>query len=276
MTIYDYTSAPYQATTLNSGDKIVVYLENPTVYGAVWNVTPAQTTTNVSTAILYMSSIVNEKITIRPNFIQNEGNYIFILNGNTNFEGKAQLGAATNNVVNADHPNITGTGNYFVAKFNGTTFEWTKEQINPVCLRAGTPVLTFKNNGYNEVPIETIVEGDYVIDINNNIVKVTNNFVTLNAKVFYLFEKDCFGSVPTKDIYITHNHGFRANGKYYLSHTCDKRKEIVLNNPEKVYTLETENGIPVNMCGLFVDAWKENTFVDAAKDYAKIFYKNTK
>lgn len=146
---------------------------------------------------------------------------------------------------------------YYKVIWNGTAFEISGNPFpfpNPLlCFHSNSIVQTI-----DKLEIaQNIKSGDLVKLLNGEYKKVIKNYKMYNAKKFYLFKKNCFGDVPTTDVYIHGEHPVSYNGITKTANKFEEAEIFEFSTPQAIYTFEVEDEGMMDFSGIGVASWKE-------------------
>lgn len=133
----------------------------------------------------------------------------------------------------------------------------TKFSAGPCCVHPDTTVMT--PNGL--IPIKSLKTGDKVIGFNGVPIKIEYNIKYIPTREYVKISKGALGSdLPSTDLLIRRGHPILLEGKETNcsdlingNSICD----IILDEPEHVWSLCTENRTFVMMNGIPVCTWSE-------------------
>lgn len=104
------------------------------------------------------------------------------------------------------------------------------------CLRGDAKILTLK--GY--VPIGNLKDGDYVITDKHIVKKIKKlHYMDYSDSLYLMPQKFMKHQFPLNDLYMTKNHKFKYNNKWFKPSSC--LKEIKQTETQKVYHIELDD-----------------------------------
>lgn len=142
-------------------------------------------------------------------------------------------------------------------------------QERPVCYLgdAIVQVMTLDGDIMN-VEAREVVTGQYkVYDIlNEEYVPVRANIVTGMTNNLVVIPQDLLGEgLPFDDLYITAGHPLLIDGEYILAKNVKGAKRVVIA-PEPIYSIATDESVPILINGLNVYTWAYRKWLKHAND----------